>query len=81
MGVRLAVLSIACEKRVQKCASKYGSRGPPNCGIYRRNCHYEFNMVFRKSCIVFCAKPKEVNPIKLKLIMKNKCLDSTQKYH
>ena len=35
------------------------------CGICRRQCHYEFNTVFWKSCIVFCAKPTEVNPIKL----------------
>ena len=35
------------------------------CSICRRQCHYKFNMVFRKSCIVFCAKPKEVDPIKL----------------
>ena len=28
-------------------------------------CHYEFNTVFWKSCIVYCAKPKEVDPIKL----------------
>ena len=34
------------------------------CGICRRQCHYEFNTVFWISCIVFCAKPKEVNPIK-----------------
>ena len=30
-----------------------------------RQCHYEFNTVFLKSCIVFCARPKEVDPIKL----------------
>ena len=30
-----------------------------------RQCLYEFNRVFWKSCIVFCAKPKEVDPIKL----------------
>ena len=35
------------------------------CGICRRQCHYEFNTIFRKSCIVFCAKPREVDPIKL----------------
>ena len=35
------------------------------CEICRRQCHYEFNTVFQKSCIVFCAKPKEVYPIKL----------------
>ena len=28
-------------------------------------CHYEFNTVFRKSCIVSCAKPREGDPIKL----------------
>ena len=35
------------------------------CGICRRRCHYEFNTVFWKSCIEFCAKPNEVDPIKL----------------
>ena len=35
------------------------------CGICRRQCHYEFKRVFWKSCIVFCAKPKEVHTIKL----------------
>ena len=35
------------------------------CGICRRQCHYEFNRSFPKSCIVFCTKPKEVDPIKL----------------
>ena len=35
------------------------------CGICRRQCHYEFNRVFGKPCVVFCAKPKEVDPIKL----------------
>ena len=35
------------------------------CGICRRQCHYEFNTVFWKSCIVFCARPKEADPIKL----------------
>ena len=29
-----------------------------------RQCHYDFNTVFWKSCIVFCAKPKEVDSIK-----------------
>ena len=35
------------------------------CGICQRQCDYDFNMVFQKSCIVFCAKPKEVDLIKL----------------
>ena len=30
-----------------------------------RQCHYEFNTVFWKSCIVFCSKPKEVDPPKI----------------
>ena len=34
------------------------------CGICRRQCHYKFNTVFWKSCIVFCAKLMEVNPFK-----------------
>ena len=33
--------------------------------ICRRQCHYEFNTVFWKLCIVFCAKPKEVDYNKL----------------
>ena len=33
------------------------------CGICRRQCHYEFNTVFWKSCIVFCAEPKAIDPI------------------
>ena len=41
----------------------------------------EFNTVFRKSCISFCAKPKEVNPIKLNFTMTNKYFDSTQTYN
>ena len=41
---------------------------------------YECNTVFGKSLIVFCAKPKEVNPIKLRFSMTNKCYDSTQIY-
>ena len=48
------------------------------CGIGRRQCHYEFNMVFRKSCNVFCAKPKEVDPIKLGFSVTNKCFDTNQ---
>ena len=35
------------------------------CGICRRQSLCEFNTVFRKSCIAFCAKPKEVDPSKL----------------
>ena len=35
-------------------------------------------MVFRKSCKVFCAKPKEVDPIKLNFSMTNKCLSTIQ---
>ena len=42
-------------------------------GICQRQCHYEFNTVFRKSCNVLCAKPKEVDPIKLNFSMKTKC--------
>ena len=34
------------------------------CGICRGQCHYVFNTVLCNSCIVFCAKPKEVDPIK-----------------
>ena len=41
------------------------TKSPHFCGICRRQRHYEFNKVFGKSCIVFCAKPKEVDPIKL----------------
>ena len=33
------------------------------CGICRRQCHFEFHMIFWKSCIVFSAKLKEVDPI------------------
>ena len=33
------------------------------CGICWRQCHYEFNTVFWKSCIICCAKLKEVDPI------------------
>ena len=40
------------------------------CGICARQRHYEFKMVFGKSCIVFCAKPKEVDPITLILYEK-----------
>ena len=36
-----------------------------NCGICRRQCHYEFNTVFWKSCVVICAKPRKVDPITL----------------
>ena len=42
--------------------------------------YYDFNTVFWKLCIVFCAKPKEVDPIKLNFDMTNKCFDSTQIY-
>ena len=35
------------------------------CGICQRQCHFEFNTVFWKSCIIFCAKPNEVDPNKL----------------
>ena len=31
----------------------------------------------KKSCIVFCAKPKEVDPIKLNFSMTIKCFDKT----
>ena len=43
--------------------------------------HHEFNTVFRKSRVVFCAKPKKVNPIKPDFSMTNKCFDSTQIYN
>ena len=49
------------------------------CGICRRQCHYEFNTVIRKSCIVFCVKPKGVHPIKLSVSVTNKCFDRKQK--
>ena len=42
--------------------------------------HYEFNTVFRKSCIVFCAKPKEVDPIKLISHYDKKSVSITLKY-
>ena len=51
------------------------------CGICRRQYHYDFNTVFRKLCYVFCAKPKEVDPIKLNFSMTNKCFDTTQIYN
>ena len=38
---------------------------PGFCGICLRQCHYEFNTVFWTSCIVFCEKPKEKDPIKI----------------
>ena len=34
-------------------------------GICRRQSHSESHTAFRKLCIVFCVKPKEVDPIKL----------------
>ena len=49
--------------------------------ICQRQCHYEFNMAFCKSCIVFCAKPKEVDPTKLIFSMTNNCFDCTQIYN
>ena len=36
--------------------------------------------VFRKSCNVFRAKPKEVAPVKLHFSTINKCFDTTQIY-
>ena len=48
-------------------------------GICRRQCHYEFNTVFWKSCIVFCAKPNEVDPIKL-ISLRQISLSITLKY-
>ena len=50
------------------------------CCIYRRQCHYEFNTVFCEACIVFCAKPKEIDPIRLNFYRTNKYFDSTQIY-
>ena len=35
------------------------------CSICRRQFLYDFNTAFRKSCIVFFAKPKEKDPIKV----------------
>ena len=35
---------------------------------------------FENHYIVLCAKPKEVNPVKLNFCMTNKCLDITQIY-
>ena len=32
----------------------------------------KFSTVFQKSCKVFCAKPKEVNPVKLRFSITNK---------
>ena len=49
--------------------------------LWHCRCHYEFNMVCLKSCIVFCAKPKEVILIKINFSMTNKCFDSTQMYN
>ena len=49
------------------------------CGICRRQCHYEFNMVFWKSCIIFCAKPKEVDPIEL-ISLRQVCVSIALKY-
>ena len=49
--------------------------------ICQKQCHYEFNTVFQKSCIIACAKPKEVNPIKLSFSKTNKCFGSTQIYN
>ena len=43
------------------------------CGICRRQLKIE------KKGKVFCAKPKEVDPINLNFCMKNKFFDSTQK--
>ena len=48
------------------------------CGIFQRQCHYEF---ITKSCILFCAKWKEVNPDEPSFSMTNKCFDSTQIYN
>ena len=50
------------------------------CGICRRQCRCEFNTVFRKSCIIFCVKPKEADPIEL-ISLKNEGFDSTQIYN
>ena len=62
-------------------------------GICQRQCHYEFITVFWKSWIVFCAKPKEVDPIKLislwqisvsialKYIINNKIRKETETRH
>ena len=43
------------------------------CGIFQRQYINEFNMVFQKSCVIFCAKPKEGNPIHS--LPNNKILD------
>ena len=48
------------------------------CSISRRKCNYEFSTVFRKSCIVFCAKMKEVNPMKFNFSITNICFDTNQ---
>ena len=58
---------------------------PSNMAVYEayvedKQCHYECNTVFRKSCNVFCAKQKEVNPIKLYFCVINKRFHSTQTY-
>ena len=45
----------------------------------RNKCHYVFNTVFWKSCKIFFAKPKEVDPVNLNVSMTNS-FDSTQKY-
>ena len=49
--------------------------------LCRKQCHYEFNTAFQNSCIVFCAKPKEVDLMKPNLSMTNKCVDGTQMYN
>ena len=36
---------------------------------------------FFKSCKIFCAKPKEVDPSNLNFCLTNKCFDSTQIYN
>ena len=62
------ILSYPLSLYVYICKSSVCKCSPIFCGICRRQCHYEFNTAFQKSCIVFCAKPKEeypINPISL----------------
>ena len=49
-------------------------------GIRRRQCHYAFNTVFWKPCMVFCTKLKELDSIKLKFFLWQKSVLITLKY-
>ena len=49
--------------------------------LWRRQCHYEFNALFLKSCIVILCKTERSRPYKHQFLYDDKCFVSSQIYN